>query len=100
VLEEQALELIEAAGLPRPTKQKKVRADKARRLDLCFVEQKVVVEVDGYAFHSGVDRFEDDRSRDNALLARGYLVLHWTATSMSERGDALVEELSAILKRR
>ncbi|MEW4568227.1 DUF559 domain-containing protein [Tautonia sp. JC769] len=44
-------------------------------VDLLWPEGKVVVEIDGYSFHSSRASFSADRSRDYHLLISGFLVL-------------------------
>jgi len=98
-LEDAALELIASAGLPRPQLQKKVVVGKKRRrLDLLYKKHRVVIETDGYASHAGIDSFEDDRQRNNSLIASGYRVLHWTWAAIRERPDELIAELVAALR--
>ena len=100
-LEDRALSTIVDAGLPRPKiKWVVVAGRRKRRLDLHFVEQGVVVETDGFAFHSGIETFEDDRERNNSLALRGLLVLHWTWQSLQERPEELVAQLYAALNMR
>ncbi|MDP2273999.1 MAG: hypothetical protein Q8N23_35575 [Archangium sp.] len=97
-LERRSLELIEAAGLHRPKVQwGLVVGRKQRRLDLFFEAQGVVVEVDGYAWHSGVDSFEDDRVRSNSLTLANIRVLHWTWQALQERPEELIGELFVAL---
>ncbi|MFZ5442881.1 MAG: DUF559 domain-containing protein [Myxococcota bacterium] len=99
-LEQKALEVIEQAGLPRPRVQWRVVVGRQRRrLDLAYAERRLVIEVDGYAYHSGIDTFEADRQRNNSLIARGFRVLHWTWRGIHERADELLEELRAALAR-
>lgn len=40
--------------------------------------ERIAVEIDGWAFHHGVDRFERDRRKRNALSAAGWIVLAFT----------------------
>lgn len=47
-------------------------------VDFCWPERQLVVETDGYRYHRGRAAFEDDRSRDLRLQARGYRVLRLT----------------------
>lgn len=97
-LERRSLELIDAAGLPRPRLQwAMVMGRKQRRLDMFFEAQGVVLEVDGYAWHSGVDSFEDDRMRSNSLTLANLRVLHWTWQALQERPEELIGELSVAL---
>jgi very-short-patch-repair endonuclease len=42
------------------------------------VEWRVVVELDGFAYHSGRREYREDRRRDRALVAQGYAVLRFT----------------------
>jgi very-short-patch-repair endonuclease len=44
-------------------------------VDLLWPDGKVVVEIDGYGFHSSRASFSADRSRDYHLLISGFLVL-------------------------
>jgi hypothetical protein len=93
-LEARVLEVIDAAGVPRPVKQRTVRLGGARhRLDFVFPGTKVVIEADGFAWHAHPLSFEKDRARANALAARGYVVLHWTWAALEERPSQLISEL-------
>ncbi|MHC3002572.1 DUF559 domain-containing protein [Gordonia metallireducens] len=47
-------------------------------VDLAFIEQKVAVEIDGFAFHSDAASFQHDRTRQNVLIANGWTVLRFT----------------------
>jgi very-short-patch-repair endonuclease len=97
-LESLVLEVIEAAGFPRPKCQRLVRAGgRTRRLDFLFSAQRVVLEADGYAYHASPESFENDRRRTNSLTAQGYLVLHWTWRALRDRPDSLLSELGAAL---
>ncbi len=99
-LESRVLRLITSAGLPRPRKQKVVRAGRRlRRLDFSFEGTPVVIEADGYAWHASLDAFERDRERRNALTLRGYAVLQWTWRGLTERPGELLEELNELLAR-
>jgi very-short-patch-repair endonuclease len=99
-LEDLCLDLIQDAGLPRPKVQKRVVAGgKRRRLDLLYEEFGVVIEADGYASHSGIEIFEDDRQRNNSLVAANIRVLHWTWQAINDRPEDLIAELYAVLNR-
>lgn len=98
-LESRVLELLESEGLPRPVLQQRVSAGgTTRRLDFRFPGTRVVLEADGYAYHSGVDAFERDRMRANALTLKGYRVLQWTWKAMKEQPDLLLDQLRAMLE--
>ena len=46
--------------------------------DVVFAEARLVVEVDGLAYHVTPDRFQRDRHRQNRLIAAGWTVLRFT----------------------
>ena len=100
-LEDRALTTIAEGGLPRPKVQWVVVVGrKVRRLDLIFQNAGVVVETDGYAYHSGIETFEDDRERNNNLTISGLLVLHWTWQALLERPEELIAQLYVALNLR
>ncbi len=55
-----------------------------------LVGGRVVVELDGYAFHSGRDEFREDRRRDRELVLQGYVVLRFTAADVLREPDRMV----------
>lgn len=100
-LEQIGLEAIDAAGLPRPEKQVKVRLSRQRaRVDFMYVRAKVVVELDGYATHSDIRAFEADRTRANGLVRRGFTLLRWTWNGVTDRPEELTDELKDVLRSR
>ncbi|MFT3714191.1 MAG: DUF559 domain-containing protein [Archangium sp.] len=100
-LEARAFELIDLAGLPRPKKQRVVKVNgRVRRIDFFFEQFGVVLEVDGFAVHASPKSFEDDRRRNNALVLRGYAVLHWTWRSIHDEPEQILLELTHCLSRR
>ena len=62
-------------------------------LDLLFEKQHVGIETDAYAYHSAVDSFEDDRERNNGLIALGYRVRHWTWRAITDTPEQLIADL-------
>lgn len=100
-LESVLFELLDAAELPRPIRQRVVKiGDRVRRTDFCFEDFGVVVEADSFAYHSSPMAFEKDRQRYNSLTARGFKVLQWTWTAIQERPDELLKELATVLASR
>lgn len=47
-------------------------------VDFLWRDRGLIVETDGYRGHRGRQAFEEDRARDNALMAMGYDVLRFT----------------------
>ena len=59
--------------------------------------ERLIVEVDGYAFHSTRAAFERDRARDAELQARGYRVIRITWRQIETSTHAVVARLAAAL---
>jgi very-short-patch-repair endonuclease len=66
-------------------------------VDVLWPDRRLIVEVDGYAFHSSRTAFEKDRKRDAALQAAGYRVVRVTWRQLTERPEALSATLGAAL---
>jgi very-short-patch-repair endonuclease len=54
------------------------------RVDVGFPDTKVALEADGFAFHSGVNEFQVDRARQNAIVLLGWQVLRFTWLDLTE----------------
>jgi len=94
--EERMLALVRTARLPRP----RVNARLGRHeVDLLWKAQRLVVEVDGYAFHSSPAAFERDRLRDAELNAAGWGVMRITWRQLTGEPEAVVARLAAALAR-
>jgi len=63
------------------------------RVDIGFPRQKVAIEVDGFAFHSGAEAFQVDRVRQNDIVLMQWQVLRFTWLDLveyPERVQALI----------
>ncbi|MGZ8179116.1 type IV toxin-antitoxin system AbiEi family antitoxin domain-containing protein [Williamsia sp. SKLECPSW1] len=67
--------------------------------DILFDDARLVVEIDGFAFHSGAEAFQRDRTRQNALVAAGWTVLRFTWADLTERPDHVIAVLRHALRR-
>jgi hypothetical protein len=54
-------------------------------VDVALPKLKLAIEVDGMAFHQGPDRFQRDRTRQNALIGLGWTVLRFTWWDLVDR---------------
>lgn len=63
------------------------------KVDVAFPEQKVAVEVDGWAFHSDADVFVNDRNRQNVIALRGWKVLRFTWFDLTEYPQRVLAEI-------
>lgn len=61
-----------------------------QEVDVVFRSSRLVIEVDGWAHHHNVDRFERDRRRQNELIGAGWNVLRFTWRDLIERPDSVI----------
>lgn len=79
--EERLLALVLEHGLPRPEVNVRVVG---LEVDFYWPDQKLVVESDGFGYHSSRGSFENDHQRDLKLEARGVTVLRVTWRQLVE----------------
>jgi very-short-patch-repair endonuclease len=92
------LRLARRYRLPVPAVDHPVRVGGQRRfLDIAWVDEKVDLEFDGFLEHSGRAAFDDDRARQNALIADGWTVFRATATLLRDAPDQLFASVRAAL---
>jgi len=92
--ERRLLDVIRSARLPRPRTNVRVGF---HEVDFHWPEQRLVVEVDGFAFHSTRAAFERDRLRDAQLQAAGQRVIRVTWRQITHEPAALIARLAAAL---
>jgi very-short-patch-repair endonuclease len=92
--ERRLLRLIRAAGLPRPEHNVPVGP---YELDMLWRDARVVVELDGYEFHSSRAAFERDRARDAELQASGFVVLRFTWRQVKDQPELVIARLARTL---
>ena len=97
VLEQRFARLCTEAGLPAARRNVRVAGFE---VDAVWVEERVVVELDGGQFHATPRAFERDRRRDAALAAAGYLVVRITWRRLAEEPAKVVAELRRTLAHR
>lgn len=54
-------------------------------VDVALPGMKLAIEVDGWAWHSDVERFRHDRRRQNALVLAGWTVLRFTWHDLTQQ---------------
>ena len=70
------------------------------RVDVGFPVQKVAIEVDGFAFHSGAEEFQIDRTRQNDIVLMRWQVLRFTWLDLTEYPDRVIAVIkNALLAR-
>lgn len=66
-------------------------------VDALWPERRLIVELDGFAYHRHRGAFERDRARDATLQAAGYRVLRLTHRRITTEAETIVAELSRLL---
>jgi very-short-patch-repair endonuclease len=66
-------------------------------VDFFWPEERLVVEVDGYAFHSSPRMFEGDRRRDARLSALGLRVMRVTWRQVVNERESTLARLAQTL---
>jgi very-short-patch-repair endonuclease len=92
--ERRLLELVRRARIPEPDFNLRVGS---YELDAAWQDAGLVVEIDGYKFHSGRAAFERDRERDAVLAAAGWQVIRVTWRQLTEEPEAVVARLAGAL---
>jgi very-short-patch-repair endonuclease len=81
-MEERFLELCHNHGISRPEVNTRIEGIE---VDFAWPDQRLIVEVDGYAYHRSPTAFESDRERDVELVLAGWRVLRFTWTQVTTR---------------
>ena len=81
-LEERFLALCDDFGIPRPETNARVEGIE---VDFLWRDRRLIVEVDGYAYHRSPAEFERDRERDVTLEVAGWRVLRFTWSQITRR---------------
>ncbi len=99
VAEMRLLRLLRQSGLPAPDTRRPVHEGGRTfaRLDLCWPERRLVVEVDGYRFHCSRQQFERDRERDLKLTLQGWHVIRCSAASLAMDPELVLAPLRRLL---
>jgi very-short-patch-repair endonuclease len=91
------LRLIRDAHLPTPRTNYPVAGFSA---DFCWPDERLIVEVDGYPFHSSRAAIERDHRRDVVHREAGYEVIRFTARQLEEAPLYIVSVIARALDRR
>lgn len=97
-LERRFRALCRSGGLP-PARlnQPLIIGDRELKPDALWPAQRVIVEVDGEDVHRTRRGFHQDRRRDAALAAEGYVVVRFTWQRIAHEHDQVLAELRRLL---
>jgi very-short-patch-repair endonuclease len=75
--------------MPEPVPQFQVRSGASiiARLDFAYPRDRIGIELDGAAYHSGSDARKRDRQRDNRLSAMGWRLLRFDWDDVTRTPD-------------
>ena len=90
------LALMRKAELPAPETNVRVGD---YEVDFLWRSERLVVEVDGIAYHSSTRSFENDRRRDARLAARGLTVVRVTWKQIVREPEAMLVRLAQTFAR-
>jgi very-short-patch-repair endonuclease len=91
--ERRFLDLIRAARLPAPETNVRVAG---YEVDFLWRAERLVVEVDGFAYHSSRAAFERDRRKDAALQAAGLRVVRVTYRQIADEREVLIARIATL----
>ena len=97
-LEARFVSFLDALGLPRPEVNASLQvAGRWVEADCLWRAQRLIVELDGHAFHATTGAYERDRARDRSLHAGGWMVVRITWRQLHDDPDALATDLRSLL---
>jgi very-short-patch-repair endonuclease len=94
--ERRFLALVRKARLPEPEVNLGLGP---YEIDFLWREERLVVETDGWEFHSSRESFEADRRRDADLVAQGFTVMRVTWRQLADEPAAVLVRLAQALAR-
>jgi very-short-patch-repair endonuclease len=92
--EERLLALLRKARLAEPELNVRVNGFE---VDFYWRAQRLVAEVDGFAFHADAHAFENDRGRDLVLASVGLRVVRITWKALVKEPEVVLARLAAAL---
>jgi predicted transcriptional regulator of viral defense system len=98
-LEARLLPALVEAGVPRPECNVELRVDAGRPLevDMLWREQRLAIEADGEETHGTRIAFQEDRRRDQRLVAAGFRVARVTWRQAEEESTAVAARIKRML---
>ncbi|BAK33225.1 hypothetical protein MLP_02110 [Microlunatus phosphovorus NM-1] len=98
-LERLGVKLLKEAGITGFAVNCWVRLATGRRLelDIAFKDRKIVIELDGFRYHSSAESRAIDLDRQNALIQDGWTVLRYGSDVLNDEPDRFIAEVLAVL---
>jgi hypothetical protein len=99
-LEDSFRGIISKSGLPMPVSQYEVYdalGDFVCRADFAYPQDRLLIELDGSAYHTDRVDFQRDRSRQNRAALQGWRFLRYTWFDVTERRQVMVWQIRSAL---
>jgi very-short-patch-repair endonuclease len=96
VLEERFMRLLQRSGTATDAvlhHRIRLGAGPTVEVDVAFPGDRVVVELDGWRYHSAPASFRSDRARDVELAALGWVVLRFTHADVDRRPRWVLDQI-------
>jgi very-short-patch-repair endonuclease len=68
------------------------------KIDIAFPDKRIAIEIDGWAWHTDVQRFRTDRYKGNALVGAGWTLLRFTWHDLTNRPAYVIAQIRAALR--
>jgi hypothetical protein len=99
-LEAKTRRLILKAGLPQPECEKIAGPNGEYRLDFPWPDVMLVVEVNGWTYHSSFTAFHKGMSRQNSLTLEGFTFLNYSWAHVTKSPALVIREMQAAYQAR
>jgi len=99
VFERRFFRALKDAGLPLPVAQFPVQIN-GRTIavaDFAYPDHRLIIETDGYRYHSSRLSWERDRTRNNGLAVLGWRVVHVTWNELTRHPDRVTRAIREAL---
>jgi very-short-patch-repair endonuclease/predicted transcriptional regulator of viral defense system len=94
--EEVFLAILRRGGLPKPETNVRIRG---MEVDCLFRAARLIVEIDGFTYHSSPAAVERDHDRDQRLFLAGYDVIRFTWRQLDQQPDRVLAKVAGALAR-
>jgi very-short-patch-repair endonuclease len=89
------LRLLRKQKIPAPSCQHAVRLPSGRTvyIDFAYPDHHLAIEADSYRYHSSLTDWSRDRTRNSALVALGWRILHVTYQDLERRPEVVADQV-------
>lgn len=70
------------------------------KVDAAFPARKIAIEIDGFAFHTDEEVFQNDRRRQNDIALAGWQILRFTWLDLTEYPERVIAVIRAAISAR